>query len=124
MNILPASTLVEAGFSDINFRHFIYSHTYSNLLRYSLTSNKTKKRVRNKDKDGRLPLCVAEAKSLQWLQMKDLFAVNKPAVYNVDTVTTLSVFMLAAVGPTSGIESVYNVLREHPPAILCLNDRE
>ena len=124
MNILPASTLVEAGFSDINFRHLIYNPRDSNCFLNLPTCYETKKWARNKDKDGRLPLCIAAVKSLKWLQMKDLFAANKPAVYNIDTVTRLPVFMLTAVGPTSDIESVYNYLREHPPAILCLNNRE
>ena len=47
-----------------------------------------------------------------------VFSVHMPAIYEVDLMTGLPVFMLAAAGPRSDIESVYNLLREYPPAIL------
>jgi len=47
---------------------------------------------------------------------------NMPVVDEIDVVTGLPLFMLAAVGPTSDIESIYNLLRENPPAIQILSD--
>lgn len=48
--------------------------------------------------------------------------VNMPAVDEIDVLTDLPLFMLAAVGPTSDIESIYNLLRENPPAVQILSD--
>ena len=78
---------------------------------------------RKKDKNSfRLPLCTAAAKSLLWVDIGQIFAVNMPAIHEVDKLTGLPVFMLAAVGPTSDIESVYNLLKEYPSAIGFKND--
>merc|ERR1711957_302071 len=76
---------------------------------------------REKDEDpGRLPLCTAAARCLTWVDMQQIFSVNMPAIHEVDGMTGLPVFMLAAAGPTSDIEAVYNLLREYPPAIVGL----
>ena len=40
------------------------------------------------------------------------------AIYERDVVTGLSVFMLAAVGMKSDLESVYRLCREYPVAIV------
>jgi len=77
-----------------------------------------------KDKKScRLPLCTAAARSLVWVDMKKIFAVNMPAIHEMDELTGLAVFMLAAVGPTSDIESIYNLLKEYPSAIGFTNNR-
>mmetsp|Transcript_11429 Transcript_11429/g.13498 ORF Transcript_11429/g.13498 Transcript_11429/m.13498 type:complete len:387 (-) Transcript_11429:170-1330(-) len=73
---------------------------------------------RTRGADNRLPICTAAAGSLKWFDMRQIFAVNMPAVYEVDVVTGLPLFMLAAVGQNSSIESVYHLLRENPPAII------
>jgi len=74
---------------------------------------------REKDKvSGRLPLCTAAERCLTWVDMQKIFSVNMPAIHEVDGMTGLPVFMLAAAGPTSDIEAVYNLLREYPPAIV------
>jgi len=74
---------------------------------------------REKDEDsGRLPLCTAAARCLTWVDMQQIFSVNMSAIHEVDGMTGLPVFVLAAAGPRSDIESVYNLLREYPPAIL------
>jgi len=74
--------------------------------------------ARTRDADARLPLTIAAARSLEWkANMEEIFSANMPATYEVDAKTGLSLFMLAAVGPSSKIESVYHLLREFPPAV-------
>lgn len=46
-----------------------------------------------------------------------------PAVYEVDGSTGLPMFMLAAIGQTSDIESVFNLLKECPSSIGLMNHR-
>ena len=41
------------------------------------------------------------------------------AIYEVDEIIGLPVFVLAAVGPRSDTEAVYNLLLEYPQAIAC-----
>ena len=47
-----------------------------------------------------------------------------PAVYELDVLTGLSLFMLAAVGPLSDIESVYSILKEFPLAFKNIIDEK
>jgi len=49
--------------------------------------------------------------------MKQIFTANMPAIYQIDSRSGLPLFMLAAAGPTSNIESVYNLLKEFPGVI-------
>jgi len=67
-----------------------------------------------------LPLCTAVARCLTWVDIRQIFSENMPAIHEVDGITGFPVFVLAAVGPTSDIEAIYNLLREYPPAIVCL----
>jgi len=67
--------------------------------------------------DGRLPVFTAAGRSLKWSHTRRIFTANMPAVQETDALTGLSLFMLAGVGPTSDIESVYNLLKEYPQAI-------
>jgi len=73
-----------------------------------------KKWARIRNADSRFPLFTAAAKSMRWADMKTIFDHNMPAIYEVDALTGLSLYMLAAVGPNSDIESVYNLLRNNP----------
>ena len=72
---------------------------------------------RTRGSDGRLPLCTAAARSLKWEHMQQMFDGNMPAIYEADEVTALPLFMLAAVGKKSDIESIFNLLKEYPMAI-------
>jgi len=47
-----------------------------------------------------------------------IYTTTMSAIHEVDGMTGLPVFLLAAAGPKSDIESIYNLLREYPPAIL------
>jgi len=71
--------------------------------------------------DGRLPLFAAAARSLKWFHVRQIFNANMPLIQEIDVLTGLPVFMLAAVGPTSDMESIYNLLKEYPSAI-CFTD--
>jgi len=64
-----------------------------------------------------LPLVTSAAKCLTWVNMQQIYSANMSAIYEVDEISGLPVFVLAAVGPTSDIEAVYNLLREYPPVI-------
>jgi len=116
--------LVKAGFSRINLDTILYcgddsdSSNSDDDLYYDV-----KTWGKRKDENFcRLPLQTAAARSLTWVDTGRIFAVNMPAVHKVDRITGLSVFMLAAVGPTSDIESVYHLLKEYPPAIDSINN--
>lgn len=74
--------------------------------------------AKTRSEDGRLPLCVAARRALRWAVMKPVFVEYMPALYEVDEISGLQLFMLAAVGPTSDIESIYRLLKENPPAIV------
>lgn len=67
---------------------------------------------------GRSQLMTAAAISLRWEYMERIFDAYGAAIYEIDTVTGLSVAMLAAVGPNSDIESVYRMLKEYPHALI------
>ena len=67
--------------------------------------------------DGRLPVITAAGRALKGSHTKRKFTANMPAVQETDALTGLLLFMLAGVGPTSDIESVYNFLKEYPQAI-------
>merc|ERR1740124_1570587 len=116
--------LINAGFHHINLDTVLYggddscssSNGYVSDIYYNM-----KAWGRGEDEDsGRLPLFIAAARCLTWVDMQQIFSVNMSAIHEVDGMTGLPVFMLAAAGPTSDIEAVYNLLREYPPAIVGL----
>lgn len=80
--------------------------------------------ARTKDKYDCVPLCTAAAWSLKWEVMRQIFVANMPAIYEVDWMTGLPLFMLAAVGPYSDVESVYNLLKQDPLAIGSIKKRQ
>jgi len=107
-------SLVEAGFSLGNPNDILsgkstynYNDTYYNLNTWARTIGA----------DGRLPLVTAAQKSLKWYYMKQIFNANMPVINEVDAFSGLPLFMLAAAGPTSDIESVYNLLKESPHSL-------
>ena len=69
---------------------------------------------------GRLPLFTVASRSLAWLDMRQILWVKMPVIYEVDGMTGLPIFMLAAVGPKSVIEWFYNLLREYLPTMFRL----
>jgi len=79
--------------------------------------HKCKLWARARGRDGRLPLVRAATKSLKWSHMSLVFNAYMPGINEIDMLTGLPVFVLAAAGPNSDIESVYNLLREYPSAM-------
>jgi len=77
-----------------------------------------KRWARTKDGDGRLPLFTAAATSTKWSRTRQIFNLNMTVINDIDVLTGLSLFMLAAAGPTSDIESIYNLLREYPSRMM------
>jgi len=67
--------------------------------------------------NGRLPLFTAAERSLKWNKMEQIFTAYMPVIQEIDDVSGLPLFMLAAAGPASDIESVYNLLNAYPAAI-------
>ena len=49
--------------------------------------------------------------------MEHIFNAYMPVIHEIDVISGLPLFMLAATGPTSNIESAYNLLKEYPVAI-------
>jgi len=116
--------LVSAGFSCVDYNHVLYNRPSRIVLITGDTLYRNiKSWARTKDvRDGRLPLFTAATKTdLKWVDLKPIFVANMPAVYKVDAVTGLPVFMLAAVGESSDMESVYHLLRQLPTAIQFCN---
>ena len=69
--------------------------------------------------DGRSPLMTAAALSLNWTVVEPIFDGHQIEIYEKDdAVTGMVVSMLAAVGPSSDLESVYRLCVEHPPALM------
>jgi len=73
-----------------------------------------KRWARTRDVDDRFPLFTAAVRCLKWSYMEQIFTSNMPVVNEIDELTGLPLFMLAATGPTSDIESVYNLLKIVP----------
>merc|ERR1740136_438871 len=117
--------LKKKGFSLINLDTILYGGTGSKIdsnnsdMYYNM---KIWGRKRN-ETSGRLPLFTAAARSLTWVDIRQILAVNMPVIYEVDGLTGLPIFMLAAVGPKSNIESVYHLLKEYPSALGPLNNK-
>jgi len=114
--------LTDAGFLPTNaydFHHsyFSYHHISQNDMYYDW-----KRWARAKDGDGRLPLFTAAATSMKWSHTRQIFNLNMPVINDIDVLTGLSLFMLAAAGTTSDIESIYNLLKEHPSAMMLTNN--
>jgi len=111
--------LINAGFSNSNPCDILSDHRQSSndyRLYYDW-----KRWAGTRGVDGRFPLFTVAAKGLQWSKIKQIFTSNMPAVNEIDVVTGLPLFLLAATGPTCDIESVYNFLKEYPPAVNNMN---
>jgi len=109
--------LIEAGFSPrdpvlVLSGEAHSSHLYDNDIHYN-----ARKWAKTRDSVGRLPLCIAADRSLEWLDVQSIFAVNMPAIEEKDILTGLQLFMLAAVGLDSKLESIYQLLRAFPSTI-------
>merc|ERR1740124_1249688 len=119
--------LKKKGFSLINLNTLLYGGTDSVDCYFGDNSDvyynmKIWGRKRN-ETSGRLPLFTAAAGSLTWVDVRQILAVNMPVIYDVDVLTGLPVFMLAAVGPKGNIESVYHLLKEYPSALGPMNNK-
>ena len=68
--------------------------------------------------NGRLPLFAAAEANLNLVNgLGHILHANGAAIEDVDPVTGLEAFMLAAVGSNSKLESVYTLLQDYPGAI-------
>ena len=63
--------------------------------------------------DGRLLLYTAAAQSLKQKITKQLFEAHKPAIFEMDKLTEISFFMLAAIGSKSDMETMFNLLQKN-----------
>jgi len=72
-----------------------------------------------KQKQGRFPLFTALEHNLTWSDgLNKIIKGYGAAVEDVDIVTGLEAFMLAAVGTKSNMETVFLLLQDHPAAII------
>jgi len=115
--------LINAGFSTSNPCDIISDHQKSpiNHRVYHDWYYDWKRWARKRGADGRFPLFTAAAKGVQWSKMRQIFTSNMPVINEIDVVTGLPLFLLAATGPTCDIESVYNLLKECPSAVTITN---
>lgn len=95
--------LIDAGFSLVNPTDVMLGRP-TNVFRVNLKYYEWKAWVRLRGIDGRLPLFTAAAKSLPWSYLKQIFIANMPVVNDIDELTGLPLFMLAAIGENSDIE--------------------
>jgi len=74
------------------------------------------------ENNDRLPLFIAIENNFPLFGVHGVLGhilkANAAAIEDVDPVTGLEAFMLAAVGPGSNLESVYKLLEDHPGAIV------
>ena len=54
----------------------------------------------------------------EWASVRQIFDANMPAIRELESVTVIPPFILAAIGPRSKLGSTYNLLRKYPPAIM------
>jgi len=115
--------LVDAGYTEGNPDDFLYYDGQPPSDKRDMYYDK-KVWARTEGWLYRLPLCIAAEKSMKWVEMQQIFAANMPAIYEVDWLTGLPLFMMAAVGPNSDLESVYNLLKQHPLGIGTMKERK
>jgi len=108
--------LVKAGFSPGDPNDFLCGKPMQNSMYYDW-----KTWAKTHGVDGRSPAFTSVARSLKWIHIKQIFTAHMPVIQEIDELTGLSLFMLAAAGPTSDIESVYHLLKEHPAVIKEMN---
>lgn len=109
--------LTKAGFSLTDPDQILYSRPLEDGDRNVNAYHNVRKWARTRCLDGRLPLCAAAARSIRWAETGVFFTENMPALHEIDVITGLPLFMLAAVGSDSDLESAYNLLRKYPPAM-------
>jgi len=111
-NLLLKKILVESGLSTSDQNNVLQKISELGYNDYNPETWAGTKGV-----NGRLPFITAAAKSLKWPCMKVIFNLNMPAIYEIDVLTGMPLFMLAAAGANSDIEAIYSLLKEHPAAI-------
>lgn len=109
--------LVQAGFSPGSLTDLLNGVLTPHGNMYYDTKVWWKPHTYVEDGNGRLPLFIGAERSLKWLDMRQIFVLNMPAIERSDVVTGLEVFMLAASGTFSDLESVYRLLREFPSVV-------
>lgn len=123
-NTNPQEALVRAGFSLRNLKDTLFdkstplSHDGKIDIYYNM-----KIWAKTRCIGGRLPLCAAAVKCLNWTYIRQVFTVNMPAIHEVDVITGLPLFMLTAIGANGNLESTYNLLKNYPAAIMLIYNR-
>jgi len=115
--------LVEAGFSSEKPNNVLNGRKTYRYIEGDCMYYEWKQWARTIGVDGQLPLFTAVNKSLKWYYTKQIFTANMQIINKIDARSGLPLFLLAAAGPTSDIESVYNLLKEFP-GMLSLNDSQ
>ena len=92
----------------ISYQNNVYGDAYYNMRLWA----------RTRLASGRLPLFYTAEKSLEWECVRHVFNANMPAIQELDVITGLPVFMLTAIGTSSNLESIYNLLREYPVMVI------
>ena len=71
-----------------------------------------------KNTDNNLPLFIASKRKMKWREgLSDIVKGYPKAIEDIDWISGLEAFMLAALGARSDLETIYQLLLYHPSAI-------
>jgi len=95
----------------IGKKEVVFNHEDKIFVNWTLYSQK-------KNEQGRLLLFTASEQGVKWSDgMCNILNGYGAAIEEVDVVTGLEAFMLAAVGEESDMETIFKLLQDHPAAI-------
>lgn len=98
----------------VNSMKDIHGHTPFDII----ISNPKPNFARVKDENDRLLLFCAVETGFKWSdKLQEIYRSYMPAITEIDPLTGLSLFMLAAIGPDSDLNTVYHLLLEYPVII-------
>jgi len=109
--------LVEAGFSRENPNNILIGLKTDRFSEAICMYYDLKTWAQTIGADSQLPLFTAARRSLKWYYTEQIFTANMPVVNEIDVLSGLPLSLLAAAGPASDLETVYNLMREAPGQI-------
>jgi len=117
-NLIYIFGLKNVNSEDINEIRFCASNIHSEYISRMYVNWNVCATIRNSI-DGSLPLFTVAVMNLDLANgLGHCLQANGAAIEEVDPVTGLEAFMLAAVGRNSKLESVYTLLQAYPAAII------
>jgi len=110
------SMISQSIYKRLNMGNEKYYNDFDAIFRYYFVNWKIYSQIKNEQ--GRYPLVIASEQSITWSDgLCQILKGYGGAIEEVDVLTGLEAFMLAAIGTNSDMETVYNLLLDHPAAI-------